>query len=99
VTWTVGALTLNYGLNWQSKTRRFTTEELRANPDISDPRFFKYKERWEHDIQASFRVSDRFSFYGGVNNFTDQQPAVAALAGIPVSAVGRYFYAGARVGF
>ncbi|HEV2748812.1 MAG TPA: TonB-dependent receptor [Allosphingosinicella sp.] len=97
LTWTLGDLTLNYGLSWQSRTRRFTTEELEANPDISDPRFFWYKERWEHDIQASYTVDDRFTVYGGINNFTDEKPAVAALAGYPVSNVGRFFYVGARV--
>lgn len=98
LTWTRGPLTLNYGLSWQSKTRRFTTDQLEANPDISDPRFFFFKERWEHDIQASYVVNDDFSIYGGVNNFTDEQPGIAALSGYPVSTVGRYFYVGARVG-
>lgn len=99
LTWTNGPLTLNYGLTFFSKQRRFTTEQLRANPDFSDPRFFFFKERWEHDFQASYRVNEDFSFYGGVNNFTDQQPSVAALSGTPVSPVGRFFYAGARVRF
>lgn len=96
LTWTRGAVTVNYGLSYFSKTRRFTTEQLRFNPDLSEPRFFKFKERFEHDIQLAVRAGDRFSFYGGVNNFTDQQPDVAALSGTPVSPVGRFFYIGAR---
>jgi outer membrane receptor protein involved in Fe transport len=96
LTWTRGPFTINYGLSYFSKQRRFTTEQLRANPDISDPRFFKYKERWEHDIQVAVRVNEGFSFYGGINNFTDQQPSVAALSGTPVSPIGRFFYFGAR---
>ncbi len=98
LTWTLGAVTVNYGLTYFSKQRRFTTEQLSAdaNPDLSDPRFFKYKERWEHDIQVAVRANENFSFYGGVNNFTDQQPDVAALSGTPVSPVGRYIYFGAR---
>lgn len=97
LSWTNGPLTLNYGLAWQSRTRRFTVEQLRGNPDLSDPRFFYYKERWEHDIQVAYNIGDRFTIYGGVNNFTDQKPSVAANSGIPVSPVGRYFYFGARM--
>lgn len=97
LTWTSGPLTVNYGLAWQSETRRFTTEQLRGNPDLSDPIYFFYKERWEHDIQVALNVADRFTFYMGVNNFTDQKPDVASAGQFPISPVGRYFYAGARV--
>jgi outer membrane receptor protein involved in Fe transport len=96
LTWTNGPYTLNYGLSWFSKTRRFTTEQLTANPDLSDPRFFFRKERWEHDAQLAINVNERFSFYGGVNNFTDEKPAVATTS-YPVSDVGRFFYMGAKV--
>ena len=97
VTWLNGPLTVNYGLAWQGKTQRFTTIQLAAQPDLSDPKYFLFKERWEHDIQISYEIADRFTLYGGVNNFTDQQPDVAAGYGYPVSAVGRYFYAGAKI--
>ena len=108
LTWIKGPISINYGLNWQGKTQRFTTIQLAAQPDISDPKFFKYGERWEHDIQVSYDVEDRFTIYGGINNFTNQQPDVAAgadnnagngssNAGYPVSAVGRYFFVGAKI--
>ena len=97
MTWINGPLTVNYGLAWQGKTQRFTTIQLAAQPDLSDPKYFFYKERWEHDIQVSYEVANRFTFYGGVNNFTDQQPDVAAGFGYPVSAVGRYLYVGAKI--
>jgi outer membrane receptor protein involved in Fe transport len=99
LTWTKGPLSVNYGLSWQGKTQRFTLQQLQGNPDLSDPKYFKYKERWEHDIQFAYDVADSFTFYGGVNNFTDQKPDIAALAGYPVSAVGRYFFFGAKVKF
>jgi hypothetical protein len=35
--------------------------------------------------------------YGGINNFTNQKPSLAANFGYPVSAVGRFFYTGARI--
>ncbi|MGY4396017.1 iron complex outermembrane receptor protein [Sphingomonas sp. UYAg733] len=95
--WSRGPISINYGLGWQGKTQRFTDQQLRGNPDISDSKYFLYKERWEHDIRFAINTNDRFTFYGGVNNFTNQQPDVAALAGYPVSAVGRYFYFGAKI--
>lgn len=97
LTWKKGALAINYGLGWQGKTQRYTTIQLRANPDLSDPKYFLYKERWEHDIQVSYDVGERFQLYGGINNFTNQQPDIASNAGYPVSAIGRYFYMGAKI--
>ncbi|MDQ3140148.1 MAG: TonB-dependent receptor, partial [Pseudomonadota bacterium] len=98
LTWTQGPVALNYGLSWFGKTRRFTTEQLRGNPDLSDPRYFFFKERWEHDVQASYRFGTGASLYGGVNNLTDQRASVASGGSYPVSAVGRYFYVGAKFG-
>ena len=57
----------------------------------------KYEERWEHDVQVSYDVAKRFTLYGGINNFTDQQPDIAARFAYPISAIGRYFYAGAKI--
>lgn len=96
LTWSVGALTVNYGINWFSKTRRYTTEQLAANPDISDPKYFWYKEKWDHELQVSLNVEDRFTFYAGANNLFNQKPAFAS-TNYPISALGRYIYAGARV--
>ena len=96
LTWTKGPLTLNYGLSWQSKVRRFVRETVEANPDAAAREFLYYKERWEHDIQIAYEVDDDFSLYGGINNFTDQKPDIAANFGYPVSTIGRFFYVGAR---
>jgi outer membrane receptor protein involved in Fe transport len=96
VTWSLDNFSLNYGVVYWSKTRRYTTEALEADPDISDPRYFFYKERWEHDIRAQIEVNDRFTLYGGVNNIFEQEPDIGQLS-YPVSGIGRYFYAGAKV--
>lgn len=98
LTWTKGGLSVNYGLAYQSKTRRFTTEQLAANPDLSDPQFFFFRERWEHDLQVSYTLpTDDFTLYAGVNNLTDEKPDVSSGGNYPYSAVGRYFYVGAKV--
>ena len=95
-TWLHGPLTVNYGLAWQGKTERYNKIEQKAHPNY-DPRYIMYKQRWEHDIQVSVDANDRFTIYGGINNFTDQQPDIAAGFAYPVSAVGRYFYLGAKI--
>lgn len=95
LTWSGGPFTVNYGLAWQDETRRFELEDLASDPDIVDPQYLNFKERWEHDIQFRIAASKQFSFYLGVNNFTNEKPAFASV-NTPVTALGRYFYAGAR---
>ncbi|KZE16254.1 MULTISPECIES: TonB-dependent receptor plug domain-containing protein [Sphingomonas] len=96
ITWTLDALSLNYGLVYFSKTRRFSVEELANNPDLSDPKFFFWPEMFQHDIRAEVRVNDRFRFYGGVNNLFEQTPIWGSL-NYPISGVGRFLYAGATM--
>jgi outer membrane receptor protein involved in Fe transport len=96
LTWTTGPITLNYGLNYFSALRRYTEDQLTANPDISDPQYFYYRERFEHDLQASIKAGEDYSFYFGVNNLTGKIGDVASVS-TPYSFVGRYFYAGARL--
>ncbi len=94
LTWTRDAFSANYGINWFSRTRRFTTEQLAANPDLSDPAYFFYKARWEHDIRLAYALRDRkLTLHAGVNNLFDAQPDVG-MASYPVSFVGRFFYGG-----
>jgi len=98
LTWQQGPLTIAYGINWFSHTKRFVDEVLAGDPDYSDPRYFKVKEKWEHEIQADVDVGERFNFYLGVQNLFDEKPAFG-YSSYPVSAMGRYFYAGAKVKF
>ncbi|WP_430447291.1 TonB-dependent receptor domain-containing protein [Sphingorhabdus contaminans] len=95
--WQLGGFNINYGVNYFSKTRRFTTEQLAANPDLSDPRYFYFKERWEHDVRLAYDVDDKFTFYGGVNNIFDEKPAFDQLSYPISSGVGRFLYVGAKV--
>ncbi len=95
VTWTSGPVTLNYGINYFSKTLRFTREEVEADPDIVAGRYLYVKPRWEHQAQVAFDVGGRFNIYAGVNNLLDTKPDVGS-TGYPVSAVGRFLYVGAR---
>ncbi len=96
INWDIGDFNATYSVNYFSKTRRFTTEQLTANPDLSDPQFFFYKELWEHDIRLGLDVNDKFTFYGGINNLFNEKPEFDQLS-YPVSGKGRFFYVGAKV--
>lgn len=99
VTWRLDNFTANYGLNYFSKTRRYTTEQTDANPDIAAPEYIFFREKWEHDIQLGWQTEDeRFRFYTGVNNIFDRLPDLGQLS-YPSSFRGRYFYAGVQVNF
>jgi iron complex outermembrane recepter protein len=95
VDWALGGLNVGYQLSFQSRTRRFTTEQLAANPDLSDPRFFNYKRLWDHNVRVGYDVNEQFQFYGGVNNLGGQKPDFADFQ-YPISAIGRSFYVGVK---
>lgn len=95
--WSLNKVSLGYSINYWSKTRRFTAETLAGEPDIVDPKYLWYKEKVEHAIRGSVSASDRFQLYAGVNNLFDQKPDFGELS-YPVSGVGRFFYAGVRIG-
>ncbi|KKW91162.1 TonB-dependent receptor plug domain-containing protein [Sphingobium chungbukense] len=96
LTWKLKGLTANYSFNYFSKTRRYTTEQLAANPDLVDPQYVWYKSLKQHDARLAYDVGDKFQFYVGVNNFTDQKPDLGELS-YPISGVGRFWYAGVKL--
>ena len=95
LTWALDAVSINYGLNYQSKTRRFTLDQITANPNYADPKYFFYRERWEHNVQVSLKVENRYNLYFGVNNLTGKVGDVGS-SSYPYGFEGRSFYAGAR---
>ncbi len=94
VNWEIGNVTASYSLTWWDKTRRYTTEQIAGNPDISDPKYFFYKSRVEHDIRVSAEFDDKFTVYGGINNLFNAKPDFSL--NYPVSAYGRYAYIGVK---
>ncbi len=96
-TWSDGPLTLSYNLRWQNGVRRFSRFDSDANPSLVDPRYFRYRALWQHDLQAQLEVDERFSFHGGVNNLADRKPDIGFETNAPISPVGRFFYLGARL--
>lgn len=96
LTWTYGPVTANYGINFFSKTRRYTREITRANPDVVAPEYLRIDARFTHDMQLRWDMDSGVGIYAGVNNMFDQKPDIG-LSAYPVSPVGRFFYLGIRM--
>jgi outer membrane receptor protein involved in Fe transport len=97
-TWTLGELTLSYNLRWYDRTRRFQKVTVDNNPDFAPSDLLRYKELWQHDIQAQVQLDSGFALYGGVNNLADQKPDTDSYE-LPISPLGRYIYVGAKMNF
>ncbi len=97
-TWTLGDLSISYNLRWFDRVRRFARNVTDANPDYAPADLLRYKELWQHDIQAQYTLPDGFAFYGGVNNLANQKPDEDAYD-FPIPSLGRFLYVGAKVRF
>ena len=97
VTWELDNVMVNYGVRYVGDQLRFENDVIAADPDIAAPEFLTIDDRFIHDLRAEFRTDDRdASFFVGVNNFTNEQPA-RGLSNTPTGWLGRFFYAGVRV--
>jgi outer membrane receptor protein involved in Fe transport len=95
LSWTLGKVTVNYGLLWFSKTSRFSNQEMASNPDIVADRYRYLKEHWQHDIYVRWRPTPLLEMYGGINNMFNQKEALGTVF-YPVGPVGRFYYFGMR---
>jgi outer membrane receptor protein involved in Fe transport len=97
VTWEMGNVRLNYGVQYIGEQLRFEIDQIAADPDIASPEFLSIDERFIHDIRAEVQTfNQQASFFVGVNNFTNELPA-RGLSNAPTGWLGRVFYAGVRV--
>ena len=90
-----GPLLLNYSVSWWDKTLRYSADRLAGNATYVDPKYAYYKERWVHNVSATFSINPKIQFYGGVNNLFNQQPDLGSTT-YPTEASGTSFYAGFR---
>lgn len=96
-TWSFGNVSINYNLRWNNAVRAFSRATTDASPNVVERKYLRYDELLQHDLQAKFDIQDRYEVYVGVNNLTDQKPDTASyFTNVPISPLGRYFYAGAR---
>ena len=99
-TWTYHRLTVNYGFNWSSKTRRYTNETQRADPNYVLPQYFYFSPHADYDLQVRYDFSIKFAAFVGCNNCSDQRPDISdPQPSEPVSPLGRYVYAGVEARF
>ena len=96
--WSINKFKLDWQVNYTSKVYRFSRQTTASNPDVAAPEYLRLKERFSHDVSMSYDVSDQFEIYAGVNNLFNQEPDLGVL-NTPVSAVGRFFFVGAKVKF
>ncbi len=96
VTYGRGPYSLTYRLQYLSEQTLFGVDIERL--DIEYGPGVIVKEQFIHDVSFNIDATDRFSFYGGVNNLTDKRPFRNILS-YPVSPVGRFFFVGARAKF
>jgi len=94
--WIYGKLTLAYNLNWSSHTLRYPHDEVDADPNLTAPEYKYIKAHSQHDIYASYDVTDKMQIYGGINNFTDAKPDFASIT-YPNEPLGRFLFVGAKV--
>ncbi|MFN7053916.1 MAG: TonB-dependent receptor domain-containing protein [Hyphomonas sp.] len=71
-------------LNSQIENNTFSLENAQSD------------ETFVFDLFGRYTFSEKLEFYGGVNNVADEKPFITEEAW-PVSARGRYFFAGARL--
>ena len=91
-------MTLSYNLRWFDRIRRFARNITDNSPDYAPAYLLRYKELWQHDLQAQLALPDGIALYGGVNNLTDQKPDEDSYD-LPAPSLGRYLYLGAKLRF
>ncbi|MFC0685030.1 TonB-dependent receptor plug domain-containing protein [Novosphingobium clariflavum] len=96
LTWAKGPVSLDWQVNYMSAMYRYDRQTIASNPDVVAPKYLKLKERFTHDLSMTYDIDDQFQVYGGINNMFDQKPALGSM-NTPISAVGRYFFLGARI--
>jgi outer membrane receptor protein involved in Fe transport len=103
----LGKLDLTYGGTFVGKQSILAWETQFSHqgrgPTNPDARPFRwYPNQIVHNARFGLDATERFRFYAGVDNITNERPPydlTGLEAGNPYSPLGRYFYAGAEVKF
>ena len=95
--WTLGGVTLSYNLRWFDRTRTQPKIVTDNDPDYAPAAQLRYSALWQHDVQVQYQFARGLALYLGATNLTDQRPDRGNSINAPVSAVGRFLYAGAKL--
>ena len=96
-TWTRGIFTLTYGVQYIEATAAASVIQIERIDTEFGPAGFA-KDYWIHNLSFALNATDKITFYGGINNLTDQEPYLSSSA-YPVSGIGRSFFLGATTRF
>lgn len=96
-TWNRGIFTLNYGVQYIESTAAASVIQIERIETEFGPAGFA-KDYWIHNLSFALNATDRISFYGGINNVTDEEPYLSSSA-YPVSGIGRSFFLGVTTRF
>ena len=97
VTWNRGDFTLNYGVQYIESTAVASVIQIERIDFEFGPAGFA-PDYWIHNLAFSLDATDQVTFYGGINNLTDEVPYLSSSA-YPVSGMGRSFFLGATARF
>lgn len=95
--WTLGGFTLSYNLRWFDRTRTQPKIVTDNDPDYAPAAQLRYSALWQHDVQVQYQFAHGLALYMGANNISDQKPDPGNSINAPISAVGRFLYAGAKI--
>jgi iron complex outermembrane recepter protein len=96
-TWNRGIFTLNYGVQYIESTALASVIQIERIESEFGPAGFA-KDYWIHNLSFNLAATDTITFYGGINNLTDEQPYLSSSA-YPVSGIGRSFFLGVTTRF
>jgi iron complex outermembrane recepter protein len=96
-TWNRGAFTLNYGVQYIESTALASVMQIERIDTEFGPAGFA-KDYWIHNLAFNLNATDRITFYGGINNLTNEEPYLSSSA-YPVSGIGRSFFLGLTTRF
>jgi outer membrane receptor protein involved in Fe transport len=91
-TWGNSNLTLGY-------QARYMGNQLHRTVEVNEAASFNNANTgslWIHNVSGNYAISDRYTVYGGIQNFTDEQPFDTQPA-FPTGLRGAYFFAGVTV--
>lgn len=90
--WNRGAFTLNYGVQYIGSTAAASVIQIERVETEFGPAGIA-PEYWLHNLAFNLDATDQITFYGGINNLTDEEPYLSSSA-YPVSGIGRTFFLG-----
>ena len=97
VTWNRGDFTLNYGVQYIDSTAVASVIQIERLETEFGPAGLA-PEYWLHNVAFNLDATDQISFYGGINNLTDEEPYLSSSA-YPVSGIGRTVFVGVNARF